>query len=318
VRQLGNAAVTDGQVFGGKRAMLNGALDLETARLLSAENVTELVIGFGYGPASEVMSASNVDSLINDWRRQNKHLHVDLTHLKQIESLLYLSINLLIKDGFKSIENLPLLKRLDIGVPIKARLDFTKMKNLRNVGIEECSGKESVFHCHWLEEIRIWHLKAEDLSFLDLLHNLKLLSIFHSSVKTLHGIPNVTALSLAHTPKLQSLDPLSVCTNISSLELRNCKKIHDLSPLSKLENLERLELDSCGEIASLHPLLGLQRLSSFGFSGTTNIADGDVSCLLEIPGLKSVIFSNRRHYNITRRDWHIKRWPEQDWPKQLL
>jgi len=318
VRQLGNATVTDGQVFGGKRAMLNGVLDLETARLLSAENVTELVIGVGYGPASEIMTAHNVDSLIDDWRRINKHHHVDLTHIKQIESLLYLSINLPIKDGFGSIEDLPLLKRLDIGAPVEARLDFAKMKNLRSVGIEKCSGGESVFHCHWLEELRIWHLKTNDLSFLDPLRKLKLLSVFHSSVKTLDGIPNVTALSLAHTPKLESLGPLSACTNISSLDLRNCKKIHDLSPLSKLQNLERFELDDCGEIASLHPLLGLQRLSSFGFSGTTNIVDGDVSCLLEIPCLKSVIFSNRRHYNITRRDWHIKRWPEQDWPKQLL
>jgi hypothetical protein len=318
VQYLGNATVTDGQVFGGKRAILNGALDSETARLLGAENVTELVIGIGYGPASEVMSAHNVDSLINEWRRINKRHHVDLTQLKQIESLLYLSVNLLVKDGFRSIEDLPLLKRLDLGVAIEARLDFTKMKNLRSLGIEKYSGSEFALQCDWLEELRIWHLKADNLVFLAPLHKLKLLSISHTSVKTLVGIPNVTELSLDHAPKLESLDPLSSCSNMGALELRNCKKIYDLSPISNLQNLERFELESCGEIASLHPLLNLKRFASFGFTGTTNIDDGDVSCLLEIPGLKSVSYSNRRHYNITRRDWHIKRWPEQDWPKQLL
>ncbi len=316
MEKIGNTRISDSTVDGVRRAILDGPLDAQTAVALNASLITQMVIGAGYGPTSEVIHPSNVSKAMKSARKHKSS--VDLTELKRIESLEYLSLNCDVSQGLESIECLPKLRHLELGIPLENRIDFAKLHSLRSFAMEGCSGLESVFNCIWLEELSLPKLKASDLTFLTHLVALRSLSISNTSLNNLRGIPNIESIELAYAPKLDSLEPLSLCSNLRVLHLEKCMRIRDISPVANLENLVSLRIDNCGEIETLHPLLKLNHLEGMSFIESTKILDGDIACLLEMPSLKVARYANRKHYNIRCREWHIKRWPGQTWPYTLL
>lgn len=315
VERIGNTRITNSTIDGIRRAILEGPLDAQTADALNASLITQMVIGFGYGPTSEIIHSSNMSKAMKSARQYTAT--VDLTELKRIESLEYLSLNCNVGEGLESIEGLPNLKHLELGEPLESRVNFGKLHALRSFAMENCSGLESVFKCTLLEKLSLRNLKAIDLRFLTHLEGLRNLSVSNTFLNSLEGIPNIESINLAYVPKLVSLAPLSNCTNLKVIGLEKCKRIRDISPLENLKNLESLRMDNCGEIESLRPLLKLEKLTNLSFIESTKILDGDIACLLESTSLRFSKYANRKHYNIRCKEWHIKRWPGQIWPHSL-
>lgn len=315
MERIGNTRITDSTVDGIRRAILEGPLDSHTADALNAILITQLVIGFGYGPTAEIIHSSNMSKAMKSARQYTAT--VDLTELKRIESLEYLSLNCNVGEGVESIECLPNLRHLELGKPLESRINFAKLHTLKSFAMEGCSGLEMVFKCAWLEKLSLPKLKSIDLRFLSDLEALRSLSISNTSLNSLEGIPNIESINLAYAPKLESLTPLSNCTNLKIINLEKCMRIRDISTIENLADLETLRMDNCGEIESLRPLLRLKQLTNLSFIESTKILDGDIACLLESASLKFLNYANRKHYNIRCKEWHIKRWPDQIWPHSL-
>lgn len=62
-------------------------------------------------------------------------------------------------------------------------------------------------------------------------------------------------------------------------------------------------LADLGEIASLRPLAWLTKIEKLFLVESTNVADGDLSPLMELPHLDHVSFLDRPHYSPTSADF---------------
>jgi len=85
--QIGNAQVFDAQLSSGKGANLTGPLDVQTAQLLSTQNITELQIGAEAGEG-------------------------DLTFIDLLKELEMLFIEVPVTKGIKKVEQLSALRGL--------------------------------------------------------------------------------------------------------------------------------------------------------------------------------------------------------------
>ena len=87
---------------------------------------------------------------------------------------------------------------------------------------------------------------------------------------------------------------------MEELWLVGSRKISSLEGLKNNLELRKLIIENLGDIESLSPLKNLLKLEMVIFLGSTNIVDGDLSVLNDLPLLKNVGFKNRKHYSHTR------------------
>jgi hypothetical protein len=107
-------------------------------------------------------------------------------------------------------------------------------------------------------------------------------------------------LDLAECSKLESLSGIEKCRQLRVVELENCKKINNVSYLGELINLRDIVLTDCGKVKSLRALANCQLLENLTFAGDTNVEDGKLTPLFDIPNLKQIWFADRRHYSHKR------------------
>jgi internalin A len=85
-------------------------------------------------------------------------------------------------------------------------------------------------------------------------------------------------------------------TQLVQLHLESCP-VHDLGPISHTRSLSVLNASQCGDIRSLYPLAQLLRLEVLWLFGTTRIADGDLSPIVDLPRLRELRMQARREYS---------------------
>jgi hypothetical protein len=125
------------------------------------------------------------------------------------------------------------------------------------------------------------------------------LGISRPSMASLEGITRFSGLKrleIGYAPLLRDIRQLADLRSLEVLELSHCKRVGELQVLSALPALKRLHLIDMGRIESLEFLRGLQHLRWFVASGSTVVADGDLSPLLTIRSLECVALASRRHY----------------------
>jgi hypothetical protein len=93
---------------------------------------------------------------------------------------------------------------------------------------------------------------------------------------------------------------LDALTELVELEITNCPRLERIDVVARLAELQKLTLGNNGKVESLKPLRGLRNLHWLTFPESTNIVDGDLTPLLELPSLRKVAFQNRRHYSHRR------------------
>lgn len=265
---------------GAWRASLRGPWSSDLVQRLRDENVSTLAL-----IRTEGFRAENLD------------------FLGELEFL----TGLLVIDGMirnvRGIEQLPQLEYLELRTYATTPLDFSSFPKLNWCHIDWIKGSESIFECPSIEHLGIWRFSATNLQEVGNLASLRSLQISQgtrlTSCDDIEGCRNLTEVHLGYLPNLRSFAALGLLKNLEVLMIETCRGVDDLEFVHPLTKLKKLVIGNCKEIRSLEPTRGLDQLERLEFWESTNVLDGDMSVLLELPRLNEARFRNRRHYSHT-------------------
>lgn len=224
----------------------------------------------------------------------------DLSFLAHFPELRYLELECTPKLDLSPVSSLDNLRGLYIDSPT-AGLDFGRFPLLEEfVGDWHPRNTEPAQHS--VREIRVRQFRplSRDLTPFAGLTGLTSLAIVQTNVATLSGIEfleDLRRLSVAHAPKLASLDALNLGElGVREVELDHVRKVDSYAPLASLPFLKKLLLSACSPMGDLRWLQSHPRLEFFSFVDT-EVASGDLDPLLTVPRLRYVGTLDKRHYN---------------------
>jgi hypothetical protein len=189
------------------------------------------------------------------------------------------------------IEDLKTLRRLSIGPLNAATIDFTKLPLLEQVFCHWHRGLESLLRCKSLKVIGLRNYpEANFLDFNDLARvtHLRLLSPGIFEFKGIEAMPRLEHLWIQRALQLRHLDGIEQLERLRIFTLDSCTKIENIEPLATADKLQVLGFDSCGDLPTIRPIRNLHKLGCVWFIERTNIVDGDLSYLDELPNLTEV------------------------------
>ncbi len=183
--------------------------------------------------------------------------------------------------------------------------DFSAFEKLQYLLFTWRPKAKSVFDCKGLLYLNIDGYPYEELQSVKHMTRLDRLSLSSRKLTSLSGIEHLESLNsleLVYCSQLRSVDGIERCGQLQNVELHCCKKVNDISSFLSLKHLKTLDMENCGRIKSLRPLADCKMLEYLHFVGDTNIEDGDLSPLPNLPRLKKASFAHRRHYTHRRFD----------------
>lgn len=201
------------------------------------------------------------------------------------------------------LQFIPGLEYLGLQCEFTKAPDFSNFDQLKICKLLWRPKAQTVFDCSGLKLLNVVNYPDEDLKNLKNMTGLRRLQITSRKLVSLAGIESLKGLrilDLAECPKLGSLTGIEKCQELQVVELENCKKVDDVSSLGELASLRDVVLTDCGKVKSLQPLAKCRLLESLTFAGDTNVEDGELTPLLEIPELKKMWFVDKRHYTHKR------------------
>jgi protein phosphatase 1 regulatory subunit 7 len=225
----------------------------------------------------------------------------DLSFLQEFPDLRYLEVFDQKRVDTRQLECLYNLRGLRIDTP-GAGIDFSWFPELELfVGdwhVDNCN----LGHCRELRKLQLRQFKprSADLSDFADVTRLESLDIVKTDMSSLNGVESLEDLrylEIAYAPKLKSFDALSNgdC-GIREIGFESVKNVSSYKPLASLLFLRRLRLFSCAPMPDLKWTKGMNRLDQFSFV-ETNVEDGDLSPLLDLPALRYVGTMDKKHYN---------------------
>jgi len=190
------------------------------------------------------------------------------------------------------------LDHYDAPVPLNS---FAKLKIFAG---EWSSGLDLGRGCSHLQLLTLHKYKAKDLSEFPYIPSLSSLELIQPAIASLDGIEryvHIKKIDLFRCLQLTSIGAITGLKNgdLEYIALRQCKKIKDIETLGELSHVKNITLETCGLIKSLGFLLGCQELEGVGFF-ETDILDGDLTPLQQLPHLSFVGMSNKRHFSHTK------------------
>jgi len=230
----------------------------------------------------------------------------DLTFLKNIKELKSFELLDYQVSDISAINELNDLRLLKVNSNCNNVINCSNFPNLESISLEWFPNVKSLFGCVSLKSVFINCCKIKDLSVFKNLQNLEVLRLKSPGIERIGDISsleNLRFLELGNARKLMSLDGIQAVPALEVLELNRCRKIKDIEPVKHLPLLKRLFLINSGKIESLKPVSDLKNLEKILFYESTNIMDGDLSPLKELPCLKEISFVDRKHYNLTMEDF---------------
>lgn len=225
----------------------------------------------------------------------------DLGFLSEFPNLRYLEVVDQKRVNTRPLDELSNLRGLHLETP-GAGVDFSCFPELEVFIGDWHVDNSNVACCDELRQLRIWKFKPKLLDLSDIANTTRLerLEITQTNITSLAGLETLEDLryfSLAYAPKLESIDNFESCANdIRELDFGTAKKIASYEPLGALNRLRRLRLSSCAPMPNLKWIQGMDRLDFFSFVDT-NVEDGDLAPLLQLPELRYVGTMDKRHYN---------------------
>ena len=225
----------------------------------------------------------------------------DLNFLKEFSDIRYLEVVDQKRIDTQQLDSLYNLRGLRIETP-GAGIDFSWFPKLEIFFGDWHADNRNLVHCHELRTLKIWQFKprSTDLSDLADAPRLESLDIVKSDIASLAGIEALEDLrfvEIAYAPKLTSLDALTgTDCGIREIGLETVKNVASYQPLASLPYLRRLRLFKCAPMPDLKWTAGMNRLDQFSFV-ETNVEDGDLSPLLDLPKLRYVGTMDKKHYN---------------------
>lgn len=197
------------------------------------------------------------------------------------------------------LSELPWIEQLSIQVPYYAgSLDLKGLPHLGelhfdvyDIPLSGFEGASSLRRLRLAGSKRIVHL---DLSSNSALADLQIIHGKGLERITLSSAAPIQSIRLAHCRTLETVANLGAQKALETLEIESCARLawREALPAS----LHHLVVRNGREIPDLRFLHQLPELKEFFMSGTTSIADGDLSLLTTQPRLRRVTFKDQKHY----------------------
>jgi len=245
----------------------------------------------------------------------------DVSALSQFSALHTLTL----RDGADQLDfaQLKQLKSLSIAGDTPEFGNLLACRSLKILSITDCGLRDltPLAGLADLQELEISEAPLESLEGIAGLKSLRRLVLLQlplerlDSVKKLRGLDEVV---LGFLRRLRNIGVLIELPALKTLVITSCTKVSDVEKLGEVTTLESLELDgiklpsatflagltqlrllkliNAGKIPSLAFLQNLRALEVFMPALNTTIEDGDMSILLELPALRQVLYTERRHY----------------------
>jgi hypothetical protein len=225
----------------------------------------------------------------------------DLSFLADFPNLRYLEVIDQKRVNTRPIDGLSNLRGLRLESP-GTGIDFSYFPELEVFVGDWHSDNSNVRRCEELRQLRVWQFKPKSLDLSDLANitRLEWLDLTQTGIVSLAGLetlPDLRYCQISYAPKLESLAALtSDGIELRELSIEKSKKIVSYEPIAALRSLRRLKLSDCASMPDLKWTKGLDQLDFFSFV-ETNVEDGDLWPLLQLPKLRYVGTSDKKHYN---------------------
>lgn len=225
----------------------------------------------------------------------------DLSFLADFPNLRYLEVVDQRRVNTRPIEGLSNLRGLRLETP-GTGIDFSCFSELEVFVGDWHIDNSNVHRCEELRQLQVWQFKPKSLDLSDFANTTRLewLYLTQTGIASLAGLETLRDLrycEIAYAPKLESLEVLtSDRIELRELSFRKAKKILSFEPIAALRCLRRLNLFDCASMPDLKWINGMEQLDFFSFV-ETNVEDGDLSPLLNLPSLRYVGTSDKKHYN---------------------
>lgn len=235
----------------------------------------------------------------------------DLSFLKELPLLLYLEIHSSKKIDSQNLKNLENLRGLHLNAPTNG-IDFECFPHLEQYSGKWNKNDKNIARCFQLRRINIDSYNEKDFSYFKGLSNLESLTIIRTTIENLDGIEtleDLKYLELSYCSKLNSIDEIKNCNlSLREIEIQNAKKISSYLPLSELKFLKYLIISNSAPMENLNWIKTLNKLYHFSFV-ETNVIDGNLKQLLELPNIRHIGTYDKRHYNLKSDEiWeHLQR-----------
>lgn len=267
----------------GDRLVLKGVWHDELIDYMLSHKIVEINVNYARG-----FVGSNLDFLQS------------LPFLEGLDLLVY-SI-----PDISVIHALHRLRSLRMACRDKTPLDFAQFPVLEECSLDWRSKSLSIFECATLKKLSLRQYTAKDTELFRNLIELEELSLNGGPLNDLTGLRwqhKLRKLGLYRLPSLSSLQGIEELDKLEILNIDTCRKLISISEVENLSKLQRLQLTNCGDVDSLHPLEGLSQLEELYFYESTNILDGDISPLNNLPKLGTLSYKNRKHYSQAVEDF---------------
>lgn len=271
----------------GRRLVMHGPWSPAARKAIEQEQIKELELNYAKG-----------------WQGD------DYSFLSELEQLAALDITDWNAEDVSSVNQLGQLRYLKIFTYCKTELRFEGLPLLENCRLEWRSKARSLFQHRGLKKLFLSKYTGKDLTAFSGMKGLASLALAAPKIESLDGaqaLKGLTFFGVYKTRSLASLEGIEALGNLRQLEVNDCPRIEDLSPLAGLRQLRELQLCNDGRVASLSPLRGLKQLADFLFCESTDVADGDLSVLKELPKLSRAVFMDRPHYSHRAQDFPARK-----------
>lgn len=187
-----------------------------------------------------------------------------------------------------------------------APIPLSGFATLKTFAGEWSRGLDFEHGCESLRSLTLSKYKAKDLDAFPCIPSLSELELMQPSIASLDGIErhlHIEKLQFFRCLQLTSIGAIAGLKDgdLEYIAFRQCKKINDVEALGELSHVKNITLETCGAVDSLKFLLGCQELEGVGFF-ETDVLDGDLSPLLQLPHLSFVGMSDKRHFSHTKSE----------------
>ncbi|MHC1723214.1 MAG: hypothetical protein AB9836_08430 [Aminipila sp.] len=228
----------------------------------------------------------------------------DLEFLVDFPNLLYLEV---ISDkpvNTNGIETLHNIRGLQIFEP-KNGLDFRNFPHLEVFEGKWHKNNRNIGDCRDLRSILIsnYNSKTKDFSELKNIVRLEYLQIIRSNIETLKGIETLKDLKylmLAYATKLKDISEISK-TNLREIEFDVLNSIEEYHFLGDIDYLRKMIIYNCSDMQNINWISKMKHLDFFSFVDT-NVVDGNLSPLIQLPELRYTGTLDKKHYNLKEQE----------------
>ncbi|MET8508989.1 hypothetical protein ABZV60_30815 [Streptomyces sp. NPDC004787] len=194
----------------------------------------------------------------------------------------------------------PGLERLSLPGSVTREVDLSGLTRLREVEVPWAAGARGLPGLAGVEDLVVTGWRGEALAVLGakpVLRRLRIESV-PGHVTSMEGAGRLPVLDelRCYDGRLARAELLTGPTALTDVSLLAARP-GAIGFVAGLPRLRRLELENGGDIASLAPVASHPALREVILSGTTRVADGDLSPLLANPGLRFVAVEHgHAHY----------------------